>query len=336
VAFSNIAGDSDVTFAVTAAGAAPVSETVYAAPAVDYLLVEVARSDTTVTMGIVASPDTDLSNGVALSVDVSFDPSVVSYQSAVGASGVFVIPNADNAAAGTVTLGAVAVSAPANPAAPLVTFDVAITNAATPIEFTMDIDGGARTYSVLGTNGADSLGTGLPDAFGLVIPGGGDDTIDLSNAGPKGIVFEPTASANGHDTIIGYLDGANNVNGDAILFDITDTSGLRGAGNGVETLAEGGTLGTNTGLLVFSTQLADLAATTLATAANGLQGEAANDVFFMLASDGTNTALAEITFAAENDASASVMATFNGVGSALDIYNTGDDVIFPNISVLYT
>lgn len=335
-AFSDVAGDSDVTFAVTAQGAAAVTETVYAAPTVDYLLVEVARSDTTVTMGIVASPDKNLANGVALSVDVSFDPSVVSYQSATGASGVFVIPNADNATAGTVTLGAVAVSAPTNPAAPLVTFDLAITNAATPIEFTMDIDGGARTYSVLGTDAADTIGTSLPNAFGLIIPGGGDDTIDLSNAGPKGIVFEPTASANGHDTIIGYLDGTNNANGDGIVFDISDTSGLRGAGNGVETLAEGGTLGTNTGLLVFTTQLADLTATTLATAANGLQGEAANDVFFMLASDGTNTALAEITFAAENDASASLMATFNGVASALDIYNNGEDVIFPNTSVLYT
>lgn len=335
-AFSNVAGDSDVTFAVTAQGAAAVTETVYAAPVVDYLLVEVARSDTTVTMGIVASPDKNLANGVALSVDVSFDPSVVSYESATGASGVFVIPNEDNATAGTVTLGAVAVSAPTNPAAPLVTFDLAITNASTPIEFTMDIEGGARTYAVVGTDAADTIGTSLPNAFGLIIPGGGDDTIDLSNAGPKGIVFEPTASANGHDTIIGYLDGTNNVNGDGIVFDITDTSGLRGAGNGVETLAEGGTLGTNTGLLVFTTQLADLTATTLATAANGLQGEAASDVFFMLASDGTNTALAEITFAAENDASASLMATFTGVASALDIYNNGEDVIFPNTSVLYT
>ncbi|MCC5992833.1 MAG: hypothetical protein JJT99_09940 [Rhodobacteraceae bacterium] len=165
----------------------------------------------------------------------------------------------------------------------------------------------------LGSSGAD--GPIEVGSIASVVRGrGGDDEIDLSAGGRNTVIFEADPADNGVDTILGFEAEPGAKLPDQIGFAGLDHGDLRGDGTDVEALAAGGALGANTGFVILTDALADLDVATLETAAAGLTGESGSDIIYMLATDGDNAALAQITFNAVDDASATIMASFTGLG----------------------
>lgn len=198
-----------------------------------------------------------------------------------------------------------------------------LSEGASVISVTLENDQGAISTTFIGTNGDDVLVAPNTDA---VLQGrGGDDTIDVSAGGVNTIIFEAAPADNGVDTITGFSVAPDTALPDQIGFAGLDHSDLRGDGTDVEALATGGALGANTGFVILTTALANLDAATLEAAAAGLTGEAGGDILYLLASDGTNAALAQITFAAVDDASATIMAQFTGLGDLSGI--TADEIL---------
>jgi hypothetical protein len=157
---------------------------------------------------------------------------------------------------------------------------------------------------------------------------GGNDTIDVSATGTDIVVFELDQASNGTDTVIGFTTG-NTFQSDEIVF--LGRAHLRGNGDVAETLGAGGTLGADTGFVIFSTALADTDAATLDAAFEGLAGEAAGDEIYFLAGDGTDAALARVTVTAPDDASVEILAHFNGIGD-LTLLNP-DNVSLPDPAI---
>lgn len=185
-----------------------------------------------------------------------------------------------------------------------------------------DHGGGSEIW--IGSTGPDVPIT-VTSIASVVRGRGGDDEIDLSAGGRNTVIFEADPADNGVDTILGFEAGADAKLPDQIGFAGLDHSDLRGDGTDVEALATGGALGANTGFVILTTALANLDAATLEAAAAGLTGEAGGDILYLLASDGTNAALAQITFAAVDDASATIMAQFTGLGDLSGI--TADEIL---------
>ena len=154
---------------------------------------------------------------------------------------------------------------------------------------------------------------------------GGDDTADVSATGENIVVFESDQAANGTDTVTGFTTG-DTFQADVIAF--AGQADLRGAGDTVEALSDGGTLGADTGFVVFTTALADTDAATLERAFEGLTGEAAGDTVYFLAGDGEDAALVRAEVNGTDDATVEVMGAFERIGdlAALDT----DTVVLPD------
>ena len=188
--------------------------------------------------------------------------------------------------------------------------------------------GSADTYggdseSWIGTSGVDTIAV---NAIASAVRGmGGNDSINLSAGGENIVLFETTQALNGNDTIIGFQTGPTAKLPDTIGFAGLTNADLRGTGADAQQLAAGGTIGANTGFVILTTTVGDLSSATLETTAEGLVGEGGGDVLFLLASDGTNSALARVTYAGADDASVEVLGTFLGLANAGQV---GTDQIF--------
>ena len=176
---------------------------------------------------------------------------------------------------------------------------------------------GGQHWSAIGTAGDDTIVA--PNVDSLIRGRGGDDQIDVSGIGVNTIIFEADPTANGVDTVTGFDVGVPRA--DRIGFADLAQGSLRGDGTGFESLADPGALGANTGFLVLTTALADLDAA-LDAAAAGF-GAADGDVFYLMATDGTNAVLAQVAISG-SDATATVMANFTGLG---DLNGITDDTI---------
>lgn len=332
--FGAAKGEQDLDIAVNAAGANPASQSVVVFEEPPYYIQEVGRDGNDVTYGLFLTPDVDVSAGVAVTATVEFDPAAFTYDSATGLSGALFTPNEAGAAAGNVVFGLVALQAPDDLSQPVITFTGTQPDPAVPVGFEITTPDGGDSDAVFGTAGAETIAAAdLNDLFTLVRPGGSDDSVDLGSAAPKLLIFEADPGANGTDTILNFTGGDDMP--DIITFAGLTPGDLRGAGTGYqEVAATDAALGTDTGFVNYTVQLGGLSADDLATAAEGLQGEDAGDAFYILASDGTDSALAKITFAAPDDASAQIMAQFKGFSDLNGLES--DSVIFPELSAAYT
>ena len=303
--FSAIDPGDDLTFAASATVAggrdpAPVSDDVVAHVPGAYFIAETGRSGSTVTFSMYADPARDVSGGLAVTAKMEFDPSIATFDAgSVNANSAFSLFLANPAGATTVNFAGAATTF-GDLSAPLVTFTMTVQDPNSPIVLNVTTPDGGPTTAVDVTN---------------VIRGeGGNDTIDVTEGGRHIVVFEADPSANGVDVITGFTLGPAAQITDAITFSGLDLASLRGAGTGTETLANGDAIGADTGVVAFTTALSDLNASSLADAAESLVGTDTGDVFYFVATDGTDSALAKVTFATPGTATAEVMATLNGVG----------------------
>jgi hypothetical protein len=328
-AFSGFDAGDAITIAAnaTVSGRDPAeaSESLVAYEPAAYFLVEIGRSGSTVTFALYADPDTDISSGLSVDATLTFDTNVATFDTASdAANGDFALflVNDGTAATGTVTLSGAAVSF-GDINAPIMTFDMTVVDAGTPITIDVTTPTDAPGQSAIGTALADTIAASDVDSVTRGL--GGDDAIDLSAPGINRVVFEADPADNGSDTITGFSLGSDTALADVISFADLDASTLRGAGTAIETLASGDALGTDTGFVTFTTALSSLSAADLADAAETLIGENSGDVFYMLASDGTDAALVEITFSGTDAATADVMATFTGMDDVSGI--TADNIL---------
>jgi hypothetical protein len=182
---------------------------------------------------------------------------------------------------------------------------------------------GGDSESWIGSSAVDTINVG---AIASAVRGmGGADVINLSAGGENIVLFETTQALNGNDTIIGFQTGPEAKLPDTIGFAGLTNADLRGTGADAQQLAAGGTIGANTGFVILTTAIADLSSATLETTAEGLFGETGGDVLYLLASDGTNSALARVSYADVDDANVEVLGTFLGLANAGQV---GTDQIF--------
>ncbi|SLN73976.1 hypothetical protein TRL7639_04476 [Falsiruegeria litorea R37] len=314
--FSAITAGTNLSFEANASVAGgrdplPATDTAVAYDAGAYVIAETGRDGSTVTFAMYADPDRDVSGGLAVTSQMTFDSSVVAFDAgSVNANNAFSLFLANPADASTVNFAGAATSF-GDLSSPLVTFEMTVQDASKPIVLKLTTPDGGPTTLQFGTDGADTLVA--EDVSNVIQGGGGNDSIDVSEGGRHVVVFEADPSANGTDTVTGFTLGPEAQITDAITFSGLDMSSLRGAGTGVENLASGATIGTDTGVVGFTTAVSDLNADTLADAAETLVGTDAGDVFYFMASDGSNAAMARVTFSDADTATAEVMGTFNGL-----------------------
>ncbi|WP_170365901.1 Ig-like domain-containing protein [Ruegeria arenilitoris] len=277
-----------------------------------YFISEAGRSGSTIAFEIHADADRDIFSGMAFTANLGFDPAVVTYDTGSEVENTdFDLFLANPNGAAEISFGGAATSF-SDLTQPIVTFTMTVLDPTKPIELTINTPDGGPTHWVLGTDGTDTLAaTGIDD----VIRGGdGDDVIDLSGVGRDLIVFEADPMANGTDIVTGFTLGPAADMADAIMFSGLDVSSLRGDGTGVETLAIGDMIATNTGFVGLTTTLNDLTTDTLETAAETLTGAQAGDEIYLLASDGTDSVLVKVDYSAPTSATVSTVAQFDGLG----------------------
>lgn len=206
------------------------------------------------------------------------------------------------------TFGTIAVP---NPEVARVAFTLRDLNAGSEvITLSLENDQGLVATTFIGTNGDDTLTATNTDS--LIRGRGGNDTIDMSAGGVNTVIFEAAPTDNGLDTITGF-SSLNTALPDRIGFAGLDNSTLRGDGTDFQALGSGGSLGADTGFVVLTFNTG-LTAVDLETAAANLVGEAQDDIIYLLATDGTNAALARVEYTAVDTASAEIMANFTGLG----------------------
>ncbi|MGI3210089.1 Ig-like domain-containing protein [Roseovarius tibetensis] len=192
---------------------------------------------------------------------------------------------------------------------PFFTISAALDDATVPLEFELSSDSFGDTSVKIGTDGVDSLESDNVDS---VIQGrGGDDAIDLSGAGVNTVLFEAASAENGVDTVTDFSIGGPLP--DRLGFADLDNTTLRGDGSDFQLLPGGGTVGADTGLVIFSTALNDLTDASVQSAFDGLSGPADGDMLYFLASDGSDAQLYEVQVQA-GASSATEMASFEGLG----------------------
>jgi hypothetical protein len=149
---------------------------------------------------------------------------------------------------------------------------------------------------------------------------GGNDVIDLG-AGSDTLVLRTSEALNGTDSVTGFtFDASDPFEKDVLSFQfgvsggLLDQAALRGSGTSAQILNVGGTLATNTGLVVASTGIADEAAAK--SFVEGLSGEAAGDVLFLLTSTdysgSANTTVYRVDFSAVDNATLTSLAMLSG------------------------
>ncbi|EEE36140.1 conserved hypothetical protein [Rhodobacteraceae bacterium KLH11] len=297
----------------------PVSEQAVAHTPAAYTIAEAGRSGSTVTFEIYADPDRDTSGGLAFTAELSFDPSVATYDSDSETENAdfdlfLVNPNSSS------EIGfAGAATNYGDLSQPIVTFTMTVQDPGQPIVLTLTTPDGGPSQLHLGTTGQDTLtGSSVDD---VIRGGAGDDDIDLSSTGRDVVALEADPSANGVDTINGFTLGPATSNADAFMFRGLDASSLRGDGTGVETLSSGGAIGANTGFVGLQTALSDLDADTLTAAAESLSGAQAGDEIYLLATDGTDSLLVKVDYSSSNTASVETLAQLDGLSDLSDLNN---------------
>lgn len=301
----------------------PVTDIVVAHVPAAFTIVEAGRSGSTVTFEVYADADADISSSFAVTTDLDFDPSVVTYD--IGSE----IENTDfdlflvNSGGVPVIFGGTATSY-SDLSTPVFTFTMTVQDPNQPIELTLTPaagEGGPTRY-VSGTGSNDTIiGSDIDD---IIRGEGGDDDIDLSGVGRDILVIESDPTNNGTDTIQGFTLGPASDLSDALIFHGLDVSTLRGDGTGIETLNIGDTLDGNTGFVGLQTTLADLTTNSIETAVEGLSGAQTGDELYVLATDGTDSALVKVDYLAPGNASVETLALFEGLS---DLNNLSADNI---------
>ncbi len=315
--FSAIEPTDDIVFSAmaTVAGGAdplPVSENALAHAPAAYIIAEAGRSGSTVTFEMFADADRDTSGGLAVTTEFTFDPSVVTLDTgSITANSDFDLFLANPVGNSVVNFTGAATSFD-DVTQSLVTFSMTIQDPTQPIVLTITSPDGGPSTIQFGTDGADSLTATAADNF--IRAGAGDDNVDVSATGRDVVVFEADPSLNGTDTITGFTLGPASEVSDALMFSGLDFATLRGAGTDVETLMSGESIGADTGVVGLATTLSDLEIGTIENAAESLTGIASGDVIFVLATDGSDSVLAKVSFADADTASAQTIASFAGLG----------------------
>jgi len=271
-------------------------------------------SDDGQSVSILSLTGEDFNSNDGFRTEISFDPLETPYvpNSVLSNPSLnLFLPNDAGAGDGTLIAGGGTLTTPLPPLAPLFRFDLA-SDGQTPITVRFDNEvndvASGSAELIIGTMGDDVLTGDNIDSF--IRGRGGNDAIDVSDPGANVVVFESTPLANGVDTVTGFTTGLGDAYDDAILFqrDIN----LRGDGTVVETLATGGTIGTNSGFVIFTTAQATLS---MSDALNALDGFAPDEQFYLMVGDGTNAQLALVTTDIDSGPTAEVMAEFDGIGA---------------------
>ncbi len=288
-----------------------------------YVITEAGRSGSTVTFEVYAEPDRDVSGGLSFTGDLSFDSTVVSYDSGSEVENPDFTLFLTNPQSASLVSFAGAATSFGDLSQPLMTFTMTVQDAARPIVLSLTTPDGGPSRFHLGTDGTDILtATDLDD---ILRGGDGDDAIDLSGAvGRDVVMFEASPADNGADTITGFTLGPAAEVTDAIMFAGLDVSTLRGDGTGIENLNVGDAIGQNTGFVGLQTTLSDLDTNTIAAAAENLTGAQAGDELYLLATDGTDSLLVKVGYSGSDTAAVQAMAQFDGLA---DLSGLTDDNI---------
>ena len=248
----------------------PVSGQTVAHEPAAYVISEVGRTGSTVTFAIHADADRDISSGLALTAELEFDSSVVTFNAAsVSENNAFDLFLASPGIGDTMNFAGAATTF-TDLSQPLVTFTMTIQDFNQPIELTIKTSDGGPTTVQVGTNGNDTLVATNTDT--ITRGGDGDDVIDVSAAGRDIIVFEAGPTSNGTDTVTGFTIGPAADVTDALMFNGLNVNTLRGDGTGFEVLSTGDALGANTGFVGLDTVLTDLSASTIENAVESFSG----------------------------------------------------------------
>ncbi len=296
----------------------PVSDQATAHVPAAYTITEIGRSGSTVTFEVHAAADRDTSGGLAVTAELGFDPSVITYDAGSDAENDDFDLFLANQISGSAVSFAGAATSFGDISEPVVTFTMTIQDSGQPVVLTITTPDGGPTTWQMGTDGADTLTA--TDVDDMIQGGDGDDIIDLDSGGRDAVIFEADPAANGVDTITGFTLGAATDISDAILFSGLDASTLRGTGLGFEKLAFGDAIDTDTGFVGLTSILADLDAGTLAQAAESLNGAQTGDEIFMLASDGSDSLLVKVTYTDPDTASVENVAQFTGLSDLSDLH----------------
>ncbi len=314
--FSGINAGDDLDFSASAIVSGgpdplPVTDENAAHEPAAYVITQTDISGSTVTFEIYADADRDISSGLAMTAELGFDPSVVTFDTGSdvenGAFDLFL----SNPVGSTAISFAGAATTFTDLSQPLVTFTMTVQDPSQSIELTITTpDGGPGTF-LLGTNGDDTL---IASGVDNVIRGqDGDDAIDVSDVGRHVVVFEADPAANGVDIITGFTVGSSAEVADALMFSGLSFGALRGDGSDVETLAVGDAIGSDTGVVGLTTTLGDLSAGTIEAAVESFTGVQAGDEIYVMATDGTDSVLVKVDYNAPNSASVETMAQFSGL-----------------------
>ena len=265
--------------------------------------------------------------GIAFGETMRFDTDVASWAPSPAPqylAGLTPAVNSENAATGTVIFGGVGFLNPEDPetgeavdlySQRLIRFRLNHDDTDAPIVLTFESQVGGNYDFVLGTDAADTLTAGLFDA--TIRGRGGNDMIDVSAAGVNTVIFEGGSVANGFDTITGFTLGGALADRFSISFDTFDQDVLRGDGSAFQ-LSDGGAVGANVGLLVFTTAVADFENATIEAALSGLTGLEAGDSLYVLIGNGTDAELTTVGFdgtdVSVSSDSGTSYARFEGIG----------------------
>lgn len=159
--------------------------------------------------------------------------------------------------------------------------------------------------TITGTGSIDRITGG---AGADTITGGASNDVISTGGGADTVVFLASNTLNGADTISDFSLAADTIDLSVTLAD------LRGTGAVVERLAAGDTLAANTGLVISSSDIADAAAAELYV--EGLTGEAASDIVYVLGSTDADsaagvTSLYRADVAGAGDVAITLLGTFN-------------------------
>ncbi len=326
--FSGTEAGDDLSFtaqATVSGGPDPVpatGETTAHVPAA-YVISEIGQSGSVVTFAIYADSDRDISSGLAMTADLEFDSSIVTYDTGSDTeNGEFDLFLASPGTGDVIRFGGAATTF-TDLSQPLVTFTMTVQDPTQPIELTITTPDGGPTFFQLGTDGADTLTAAGIDT--IVRGGDGDDMIDLSDAGRDVVVFEADPAENGVDTITGFSLGSEADVSDALMFNGLDVLTLRGNGTNFETLATGDALGADTGFVGLTTVLTDLTAGSIEAAVESFSGALAGDELYVLATDGTDSALVKVDYSAPDTASVETVAIFDGLDDLSGL--TADNIL---------
>jgi len=292
-------------------------EQVVAYEAAQTYLVEDSASGSQVTMQILVDPRTEVpaDGGFPVGETLSFDPTEIVYldpPAPVYATGLTPLVNDSNASNGEVVFGGLGFLPSSFDASEDFLVEFAMEQQITNGVIQLDVSSGdAGNYSSLfGTDAADTIAANNVDT--VVRGRGGDDAVDLSGAGVNTVQFEADATANGFDTVTDFSIGGPLP--DRLGFAGLNNEDLRGGGGDFELLSGTDSVGADTGLIVFTTAMADLTAGSVQTAVDGLTGLVeGDDVLYFLASDGTDAQLYEVQVEAGDD-TVTDMARFEGLG----------------------